>query len=144
MAVAQTVEQALKSARLYSDGVTYQVVQLPAAAITVAAGILAEIGEPFGALIADKDEVTLVLPGNALPDFERRLRDYCASASPYRLITFDVVLEPSLVGFLAHVSAALAQAGIPILPYAAFSRDHLLVPADQYDAAVAALNRLRA
>jgi hypothetical protein len=59
--VAQTVEDALRAATLYSDDVTYIMVSLPAAAITAAAGVLAEISEPFAALIADKDEVTLVL-----------------------------------------------------------------------------------
>nr|PZN52048.1 MAG: hypothetical protein DIU68_15355 [Chloroflexota bacterium] len=45
---------------------------------------------------------------------------------------------------MARVSAALAEAGISILPFAAHTRDHLLVPADQFDKARATLEKLRA
>lgn len=141
--MAQTVQDALKAARLYSDDQPYLMVQLPAPAITAAAGVIAEIGEPFAALIADKDEVTLIIPADALPDFERRLPGYRVAQTEYHLITFDVALEPTLVGFMARVSTVLAQAGIPIFPFAAFSRDHLLVPAEQFSAAMTALTTLR-
>lgn len=141
--MTQTVEQVLKDATLYTDGQLYLVVKLPPAAITAAAGIFAEIGEPFGAVIADKDEVTLTLPADALPDFAKRLPGHVASAEPYRLITFDLELEPTLTGFMAAVSAALAAAGVSILPLAAFSRDHILVPAAQFEAALAALQKLK-
>jgi hypothetical protein len=61
----------------------------------------------------------------------------------YRLITIDVELEPNLVGFMAHISRALATAGITLMPFAAFSRDHLLVPSDKFDTALKALEKLR-
>jgi hypothetical protein len=142
--VVQTVEQALQQAKLYSDDQLYNVIQLPSAAITAAAGVLAEIGEPFGAVIVDKDEVTLIIPADDLEDFTRRIPGYLVSPTPYRLITFDVELEPSLVGFMARVSKALADAGVPIFAYAAFTRDHLLVPSQQFDTALETLNALRA
>lgn len=142
--MAQTVQDALKSATLYSDDQPYIMVQLPPQAITAAAGVIAEIGEPFAAVIADKDEVTLIIPEDALPDFERRLPGHRVAQAHYRLITFDVALEPTLIGFMARVSAALANAGIPIFPYSAFTRDHLLVPAEQFSAAMSALDSLRA
>jgi hypothetical protein len=142
--MAQTVQQALQQARLYSDNVLYSLVHLPPNGITAAAGIIAEIGEPFAALIADKDEVTLVIPADSIADFASRLRDHRVSETHYRLITFDVELEPTLTGFIARVSEALAAARIPILTFAAFSRDHLLVPADRFGAAWAALQKLQA
>jgi uncharacterized protein len=141
--VAQTVDEALQEATLVSDEQVYQIIRLPATAITAAAGVLAEIGEPFGALIADKDEVTLIIPADVLSSFTRRLPDYQPSAAQYRLITFKAVLEPTMIGFMARVSGALADAGVPIFPYAAYTTDHILVPADKFDAAMAALNRLR-
>jgi len=49
----------------------------------------------------------------------------------------------SLVGFMALVSTALAEAGISILPLAAFTRDHLLVKSDQIQSALATLQRLQ-
>lgn len=141
--MAQTVEQALREARLYTDGQDYLMLRLPTAAVTAAAGVLAEIGEPFGALIVDKDEVTLVIPADALEAFARRLPGHELGATQYRLITFDVELEPTLIGFMAQVSRALADAGVTILPFAAFSRDHLLVPSAQLDIAMQALEMLR-
>ncbi|MEP7290396.1 MAG: ACT domain-containing protein [Chloroflexota bacterium] len=141
--MAQTVEQALQTAKLYTDGIEYCLVHLPPNAIMAAAGVLAEIGEPFGALIADKDEVTLVIPADAVEDFGNRLRDHRLGDTPYRLITFDLELEPTLTGFIAKIAEVLANAQVPILPFAAFSRDHLLVPAHQFDAAWDALKKLQ-
>jgi hypothetical protein len=142
--MAQTFEGAFREARFFSDEELYAVIRLPARAITAAASIIAEIGEPFAALIADKDEVSLAIPRDAIEDFSARLRDYAVSETSYRLITFDVVLEPDLVGFISRVSAALAEAGISILPYAAYSRDHVLVAAQEYDRAILTLETLRA
>lgn len=138
------VQQALQAATLYSDEVFYSLVSLPPNGIMAAAGVLAEIGEPFAALIADKDEVTLVIPADEVADFASRLRNHRVSDAPYRLITFDIELEPTLTGFMARVAGALAAVNVPILPFAAFSRDHLLVPADRFEAAWSALRQLQA
>lgn len=141
--MTQTVEQVLKQAVFYSDDLLYQVIQLPAQAIMAAAGVIAEVSEPFSALIVDKDEVTLVLPVDVLEEFAHRLPGHKPSPAPYRLLTLDVELEPTLVGLLARMSAALSAAGVSILPFAAYSRDHLLVPASQYEAARMTLETLR-
>lgn len=139
-----TKAEILASATFYTDNEPYLVIQLPSAAITVAASIIAEISDPFCALVVDKDEVTLVVPHEALDEFAKRLRGHEVMASRYRLITIDVVLPPDLIGFMAKISAALAEVGVPIFPYAAYSRDHLLVPENQFEAAMAALQELKA
>ncbi|NDJ60983.1 MAG: ACT domain-containing protein [Chloroflexi bacterium] len=139
----QTVEQALQQAQLYTDDQAYRLVRLPASAITAAAGVLAQVGEPFSALIVDKDEVTVIMPSEEVTAFADRLPDHQVSDVEYRLITFDVELEAGLVGFMARISAALAEAHVSILPYAAFNRDHVLVSAAQFDAAWSALTALR-
>lgn len=136
-------QQALASAALYVDEADYALIHLPAPAITAAAGVLAEIGEPFSALVVDKDEVTLVLPEEDWQGFKARLPDYRA-AGPFRLITFDLPLALDLVGFLALVSRALADASVTVLAFSAFERDHLLVPASQLEQAVAALRKAQA
>ncbi len=138
-----TVEQALAQAALYTDETDYAIVQLPPGAILAAAGVVAEIGEAFCALIVDKDEVSLIIPFEALADFGIRLPGHSASAKPYRLITFDIQLDLNLVGFMARISMALAEAGISIMPLAAYSRDHILVHTDQLENAMAALKRLQ-
>jgi hypothetical protein len=141
--MSQTVEQALARMNLYTDGTDYRLVRLPARAITAAAGIIAEVSEPFSALIVDKDEVSLVIAADVCDDFIKRLPDHTTAPIHYRLLTLDVVLEPTLVGFLARISRVLADAGVPLLALSAFSRDHLFIPADSCDIAVQALQRLQ-
>lgn len=137
-----STRDALKKTQLVSDDGRYLLVKLPAAAIMAAAGVLAEVGSPFSALIVDKDEVTLVIPDEAVEEFEKRLMGAEVSPAGYRLITFDVVLPPDLVGFMAAISAACARAGVSIVPLGAFSRDHILVAETQFDAAIDALKTL--
>ena len=139
----QTVEETLVQAKLVTDGTDYVLVKLPPRAITAAAGVIAEIGEPFCALMADQYEVTLIIPAEAVADFVTRLPGHTVAPDRYRLITFDVTLDFSLVGFMAAVSAALADAGVSILAYAAYSRDHVLVHADEFDLAMKTLHQLQ-
>jgi hypothetical protein len=141
--MAKRAHELFKQARLYSDGRAYRIVHLPVAGVMAAAGALAQLREPFSALIVDKDEVTLVLAEDELHTFAARLKSHEVLPETYRLITFDLPLEPDVVGFMALVSTALAAAGVPIMPLAAFARDHVLVPASHYDAAFGALQKLR-
>lgn len=141
--MSQTVNQALTQMKLYTDGVDYHLLKLHPRAIILAAGIVAEIADPFSALLVDKDEVTLLIPGTMVEEFEDRLRDCQISNVVYRLITLDVELDLQLVGFMAHISSALAEAGVPILVYAAFSRDHLFVPVEKLELAIVTLEKLK-
>ena len=141
--MTQSAAEALRQATLYCDDRDYRILRLPPTAITLAAAALAEVGEPFAALIADKDEVTLLLPDEAIAAFEARLRRAQRSAQSYRLITIDAQLQPDLVGFIARIAQALAAAGIPILTFAAYSRDHVLVPTSRLDQALLALRALQ-
>jgi hypothetical protein len=141
--MSQTVQQALAAAQFYTDDQDYALVRLHSRAITAAAGVLAELGGPFAGLIVDKDEITLVLPAFALEELGQRLHDHQMAVQTYRLVTLDVELDPNLTGFMAAISRALSDAGVSLLPYAAYSRDHLLVPADQFDTALDALQKLK-
>lgn len=134
-----TAAQSLKSATLYTDDVLYRVIRLPAPAIWAGASVLAEISEAFSAMIADKDEVTLVLPAGKWDMVKSRLPEHTTMTDSYRLITFDLPLEPDLIGFMALVSQILAQAHVSILPLAAFHRDHILVTHAQFEQAWDAL-----
>lgn len=141
--MTMTVEQAVAAATLYSDEERYKIVHLPPNAVVAAASVLAEIAEPFSVLIIDKDEITLVITESDLETYARRLAGHRAAEGDYRLITFDVQLGQDLIGFMAVVSKTLADAGVTIMPFAAFDRDHLLVPAAQYDNAISALRALQ-
>jgi len=58
------------------------------------------------------------------------------------VITLDTVFEWDVVGVLATVAGALADAGIPIGAATAFSRDHILVPSNRMKEALGALKGL--
>ncbi|MCY3906719.1 MAG: ACT domain-containing protein [Anaerolineaceae bacterium] len=141
--MTQTASQALAAATFESDGVTYRLLRLPSNAITAAAGVVAEIGEPFCAMVVDSREVSLILPAAAVENFHARLLEADIADEICKLISIDVVMEPELTGLVAAVSAALADAGIPLLPFASFSRDHLLVMAEHADEALAVLRGLQ-
>lgn len=142
--MAQSVEAALQKAALYSDDLRYRLVKLPPNAAIAAASIASQIREPFLAVVIDKDEVTLVLPDEDYQEVKGRLLDHTVNEASYRLITFDVELEASLFGFMATISRALADAGIPIIPVCAYSRDHLFVTEDDFDNAIQVLRELKA
>lgn len=139
----QTIQSTLSEASFYSDEQSYVFIKLPAQAITIAAGIVAETGIPFCALLVDKDEVSLMIPEDAYEEFQKRLKHGTISETRYRLITIDVELEATLIGFMAIISQALAIAGITIMPFAAYSRDHLFVPSAQFQSAIQALEALK-
>ncbi|MDZ4768768.1 MAG: ACT domain-containing protein [Chloroflexota bacterium] len=142
--MTHTADSALKAALLETDETVYVVIHLAPNGIMAACGILAQIGEPFAALIVDRHEVTLIIPAEVVEDYHERLRDHRLSSSQYRLITFDVVLDYPVVGFMARIAAALAAAGVSIMPYGAFERDHLLVPVEQFETALHTLRILQA
>jgi len=58
------------------------------------------------------------------------------------LITFDIVLDLSLVGFLSVVSSVLADEGVSIYALSTYLRDHILVKKVDAARAIAALDRL--
>ena len=59
-----------------------------------------------------------------------------------RLITLEVHSSLESVGFLAAVTRRLADAGIGVNAVSAFFHDHLFVPADRAEQALAILRRL--
>ncbi len=85
----------------------------------------------------ETEGVTLIL--------ERRiaLANGLPAGPAWALITLTVHSSLSAVGFLAAVSQALAQAGIPLNAVSAFHHDHLFVPWPDRDRALAVLNSLK-
>ncbi|HMS07909.1 MAG TPA: ACT domain-containing protein, partial [Pyrinomonadaceae bacterium] len=57
----------------------------------------------------------------------------------FRLLTFDTVMDFSVVGFLASVAEILTEAGVSIVALSSFSRDHILVKQDDLARALKAL-----
>ena len=77
-------------------------------------------------ILMDKHEVTLLLDEIDFGTMRHALRD-AKTEGGYRLLTFDIELDLSVVGFMAEVSSVLAEAKIPSMALSAFSRDHLLI-----------------
>jgi hypothetical protein len=63
-------------------------------------------------------------------------------AFPSRLITLTVHSALDAVGFLAAITARLAEAGISVNAVSAFHHDHLFVPVDRADDAMAVLREM--
>jgi hypothetical protein len=77
-------------------------------------------------IFKDRWEVTLLLDEIDFETMRVGLRE-AKIEKGFRLLSFDIELDFSVVGFLAFVSQKLAQANIPIIALSAFSRDHLLI-----------------
>lgn len=57
-----------------------------------------------------------------------------------RMITLDIHSSLDAVGFLAFISTRLAAAGLPVNPVSGYFHDHLFIPADRAEEAMAILN----
>jgi hypothetical protein len=77
-------------------------------------------------IFSDKWEVTLLLDDVDYQTIRHAVRD-AKTQSGFRLLSFDIELDFSVVGFLAEVARILAEAEISIVALSAFSRDHILI-----------------
>lgn len=77
-------------------------------------------------IFSDKYEVTLLLDETDFGTMRHAVRDAKIERG-FRLLTFNVELDFSVVGFFTQVSKILAEAQISIVALSAFSRDHLLI-----------------
>ena len=94
--------------------------------------------EGFVSVTRDKDEVTLIIAET----FWQQMADKFPGAQVQlrrRMIRFDTVLDFSVVGFIAEVSRALADADISILSVSTYRTDAILVHEASFDRAVNAV-----
>ncbi|MDQ3818733.1 MAG: ACT domain-containing protein [Acidobacteriota bacterium] len=89
-------------------------------------------------LLKDVREVTLLLDEADWRTMRHAVRDARVEGG-FRLLTFDMELDWSVVGFLAQVTRILADAGISTGALSAFSRDHLLIKQDDLGKALRVL-----
>ena len=61
---------------------------------------------------------------------------------PCRMITLNIHSALDAVGFLARIATRLASLGMGVNPVAGFYHDHLFIPADRADDAMAALQAM--
>lgn len=89
-------------------------------------------------LLRDEREVTLLLDETDWRAMRHAARDARVEGG-FRLVTLDIELGWTVVGYLARVTELLAQAGISCGALSSFSRDHLLIKQDDLAAALRAL-----
>jgi hypothetical protein len=89
------------------------------------------------AVIKDDRETTCVIDESRLGS-----QKFLGFEGDWRMITFDMVLPLSLVGFFAAVSGALADAGVNLFTLSAYTTDHVFVKGQKLETAVKALEKL--
>ena len=102
---------------------------------------LTEDLEPFSSITFDVSEVSLVLKTEEWDGLKGNFHDF-EEEGPYRLITFDIVLDLAIVGYMAVISRILADAGISIYALSTYLRDHVLVKDSDAETAVNVLREL--
>ncbi len=80
-------------------------------------------------IFKDRYETTLLLDEIDFETIRYALRE-AKTERNFRLLTFDLVMDFTVVGFLAFVTKIFAEAEISIVALSAFSRDHLLIKQD--------------
>jgi hypothetical protein len=89
------------------------------------------------AVIKDDRETTCIIDESKLGS-----QKFLGFEGDWRMITFDMVLPLSLIGFFAAVSTALAEAGVNLFTISAYTTDHVFVKDQKLDTAVKALEKL--
>lgn len=79
------------------------------------------------------EEISLVCPLEAVP------ADVPVREDGWRAFRIEGVLDFSLIGILAQISAVLAAAKIGIFAVSTYNTDYILTKAEDFDAALAAL-----
>ncbi|MFC1685830.1 ACT domain-containing protein [Nanoarchaeota archaeon] len=87
--------------------------------------------------IDDGREITVILDQKKM-----KKKEMINSQKNYRLITFDMVLPFSMVGFIAKIADKLAKVKIPIFVISAYSTDHILVKEKNLKKALFQLKKL--
>lgn len=91
----------------------------------------------YFAVIKDGNEITAVC------DQSKSLKNVIKIEKDWKIITFDMVLPFSLVGFMSKISTALADEKISIFALSAFSTDHVLVKSKDLAKAVKKLKSVK-
>jgi len=129
-----------ESTKLMLHASDYWIVSLPVEEQEKALDLFKPL-KPFSSITIDSNEVSLILASDEWDQMRSSFKEY-QEEGPYRVITFDIVLDLSLVGYLSVVSAILADAGISIYALSTYLRDHILVKAAEAERAMKLLEDL--
>ena len=142
MALDDNIRRLLAEMEITLHPDSFTIVSIDRSEEDKARGIIADLG-PFSSLTFDVAEVSLVVKAEDWGVLRERF-DAFQEERLYRLITFDIVLDLSIVGFMAVVSRRLADEGVSIYALSTYLRDHILVKEGDCAKAVEALRSLTA
>jgi uncharacterized protein len=89
------------------------------------------------ATIIDNKETTIIIDQTKVNE-----ENIIEIEKDWKLLTFDMTLPFELVGFLAIIAQALAQAKVSIFALSSYSTDHILVRVKDLNKCKEALSRL--
>lgn len=92
-------------------------------------------------IFRDRWETTLLLDEIDFGTLRHAVRD-AKTEGNFRLVSFDIELGFSVVGFLAEITKILAEADISIVALSAFSRDHILIKQEDLPKALKVLGEI--
>jgi hypothetical protein len=127
------------SISLYLPETRFAVASIPLEQYGEAVACLGAVDD-FVSLTRDKEEVTLIIAEDTWRELAHRF-PRAVTQEGRRLIRFDTVLDFSVVGFIAEVSRALADADISILSVSTYRTDAVLVHESRFDEAVNAVKQ---
>lgn len=119
---------------------TFVLVSLPLSEKEKALELFKSI-DPFSTVSVDHAEVSLILRDSDWVGMKGNFSEY-EEEGPYSAITFDIVLDLNLIGYLSVVTAVLAEEQISVYAVSTFLRDHILVKAVDAKKAMGALEAL--
>lgn len=96
---------------------------------------------PYSSVTYTDEEVSVVLRASDWDGLRGNFPEH-REEGPYRLLTFDIVLDLSIVGFLSVVSTALAEEGVSLYAISTYLKDHILVKKADEARALETLRRL--
>jgi hypothetical protein len=134
---ARTLEEALQRTRAVALPGPFGVVGIAPGSTPDLGALLA--GPPPRQVVREEDELTFLGPWEEAQDLASA---GAGLAGPFAWIRFETPMAWELVGFLGAVTAALAEAGISLGTVCGYSRDHLFVPWERRQEALACLARL--
>ena len=140
MALDENIRKLLAETEITHHSDSFTIVSIDRSEEDKARSLLVDLA-PFSSLTFDVAEVSLVIKEDVWSSLRNGFEKY-QEEGPYRLITFDIVLDLAIVGFMAVVSRRLADEGVSIYALSTYLRDHILVKEDDYVKAVDALRSL--
>ena len=89
------------------------------------------------AIIQYNNEITNVIDQNKINKY-----NVIEAEKDWKLLTFDMILDFNIVGFISKISKVLADEGISIFVISSYSTDHILVKRKDLENTIGCLEEL--